>query len=232
MHGSHGGDPSTPRKRGRPRTISRPFTPYSDMSRREREHHRRYRADRLDDTAAAAAENYWRVKMASLALEPYGIQLIPNYRVLHIYQDWPDRRKVSGSVWDGRKLIWRKPTAATLWQIPMALMAFRLKNRPKIRCAHRSWKSAAQQAAAAKQERPIAPRGTDPAAADALLTAIGHLATPGTKRARSFLDEGVNKEIMAKRDKRDRDVESVTFWRPWWQLANPQYWRGAFRRQF
>jgi hypothetical protein len=201
------------RKRGRPKAIrSIPaFTirAYPDMGRREREHHRRCRAERLDDTDAAADENHWRVKIASLALEPYGIQLIPSRPdphevvspgVLHVYRDRPDRRSLSGSVCDGRKLIWRKPTVATLWQIPMPPMAFKLRNRPKIRCAHRSWKSAAQQVAAARQVRPITPRGTDAAAADALLTAIGHLATPTSKRARYYLDRGVNEQIQAQRD--------------------------------
>jgi hypothetical protein len=126
------------RKRGRPKAIrSLPaFTlrAYSNMGRREREHHRRHLAERLNDTDAAAAENYWDVRIASLALEPYGIQLVPNDRVLHVFQEWPQwvRRKVSGSVWDGRKLIWRKPTVTTLWQIAMTPMAFKLSNGPKI----------------------------------------------------------------------------------------------------
>ena len=197
------------RKRGRPK-IDRPVSPmyaYGDMGRREREHHRRYVADRLNDTDAAACENFWRVKMASLAVEPYGIQLIPNdprvdgkplneSKVFHVYRDWPGgvRRAVTGSIWDGRKLIWRRPTVKD-----HPHRVGKLRNAPKIRCAHRSWKSA-EQIVAASREPWIKPYGDDPAAHHAMLTVIGHLATPATKRTRTILDAGINKEIMAKRD--------------------------------
>jgi hypothetical protein len=196
-----------------------PFTAYADMGRRERENFRRHIADILNDTDAAAGANYWRVKTASVALEPYGITLVPNdpaegdSRVLHVHQEWPHqvRRKVSGSVWDGRKPIWRKPTVS---DHPHKLG--KLTNGPKIKCAHRSWKSAAQLTAAARA--PLKPRGDDAEAAHALLTAIGHLATPATKRVRSFLDVEVNKEIEAKRA---HVYEPLT----WWQRT--KYWQGA-----
>jgi len=211
----------TVRKRGRPKIlrVTLPLTAYADMGRRERENFRRHIAYILNDTDAAAGANYWRVKMASLALEPYGITLVPNdpaegdSHVLHVHQEWPHqvRRKVSGSVWDGRKPIWRRPTVN---DHPHKLG--KLTNGPKIRCAHRSWKSAEQLTAAARA--PFRPRGEDPAAAHALLTAIGHLATPATKRARSFLDGEVNKAIKAKRDQDDLPQ------RPWllaWGAPGP-----------
>src|SRR6516164_3313863 len=166
----------TVRKRGRPKIlrITVPFTAYADMGRRERENFRRHIAYILNDTDAAAGANYWRVKMASLALEPYGITLVPNdpaegdSHVLHVHQEWPHqiRRKVSGSVWDGRKPIWRRPTVSNYPHRPG-----KLTNGPKIRCAHKGgWKSAEQLTAAARA--PFRPRGDDPAAAHALLTAI------------------------------------------------------------
>jgi hypothetical protein len=90
------------RKRGRPKAIPKPSVAYPDMGRREREHHRKHLAERLNDTDAAASEDYWKVKIASLALEPYGIRLVSNDRVMHIFQEWPQqvRRKVSGSIWN------------------------------------------------------------------------------------------------------------------------------------
>jgi hypothetical protein len=69
------------------------------------------------------------------------------------------------------------------------------------------------------------PRGIDLAAADALLAAVSQLATPQTKRANAYLNEGVNKLIRAKRDQRDQELQPVRFWRPWWQ--NSDYWRGG-----
>ncbi len=186
MHGTTG----APRKRGRPKAIPSRCVSYHDMSRREREHHRAQLAERLNDTDAAAVESHWDIRTASLALEPYGIRLIANDRVLHIYQEWPQqvRSKVSGSVWDGRTVKWRKPTVR---DYPHKLG--KLSNAPKVRCAHRSWKSAKQMIAAARP--PLEPRGTDDAAASALLAVIGHLATPQTKRAHTYRDEGVNKLI-------------------------------------
>ena len=214
--------PPVVRKRGRPRVyrslLSTAAVTYADITRREREHHRRYLAERMDDTAAAADEGYWLVRMASLALEPYGIRLVPNDRVLHIHMDWPkSRRQVSGSVWDGRKLIWRRPMVATLWQIPMRPIALNLTRGPKVKCAHRSWKSAAQQKACKRDNR-IEPYGADDAAAAAFLTAVGHLATPLTKRAQSYLAEGTNKEITTRRDQ-SYEVPA------WWGRA--KYWQGA-----
>jgi hypothetical protein len=226
MHGTTG----AASKRGRPKAIrSIPaFTirAYPDMGRREREHHRKHLAERLNDTDAAAVESYWDVRIASLALEPYGIQLVPNDRVLHVFQEWPQqvRRKVSGSIWNPIGLAF----LIALMRDPIFLLFVRLSKpsqwKPeKLRCAHRTWKSANQMIAAARG--PLdEPRGTDDAAAAALLAAIGYLATPQTKRAHSYLNKGINEQIKAKRDQRDRELESVTFWPAWWQ--NSEYWRG------
>ena len=106
MHGTTG------RKRGRPKAIPRPSVAYPDMGRREREHHRKHLAE------IYAADPQWDIRIASLALEPYGITLVPTCAdpylleidgrgVVHVHQDYRDRRQISGSVWDGRKLIWR-----------------------------------------------------------------------------------------------------------------------------
>src|SRR5215472_14088242 len=88
-------------------------TTYGSLNWRDRAKERKRRAEELNDTLAAYCRFYWRVRMGDLALEPYGIRLVPNDRVVHIHEDWPgqDRRKVSGSVWDGRKLTWRRPEA-------------------------------------------------------------------------------------------------------------------------
>jgi hypothetical protein len=209
------------RKRGRPKVLrlTLPLTAYANMGRRERENFRQHVAEILNETDAAAAANYWRVRVASLALEPYGITLVANDRVLHVHredrQEDRPRRQISGSVWDGRKPIWRTPRVT---DHPHKLG--KLTKGPKIRYAHRNRKSA-EQMAAAKRE-PFKPRGDDAEAAHALLTAIGHLATRETKRARTYLDEGVITEIMAKRG----DVyEPVTFWRA--RRQNSGYWRGG-----
>jgi hypothetical protein len=69
----------------------------------------------------------------------------------------------------------------------------------------------------------VNPRGDDPAAAHALLTAIGHLATPATKRARVFLDERVNKEIMARRDRLDDPDEASVQPPAWSELVIPKH---------
>jgi hypothetical protein len=224
MHGTTG------RKRGRPNAIPRPSVAYPDMGRREREHHRKHLAERFSDTDAAAAENHWDVRIASLALEPYGIALVPNEdpdqtRVLHIFQEWPQqvRGKVSGSIWNPIGLAF----LIALMRDPIFLLFVRLSKpsqwKPeKPRCAHRSWKSAAQMIAAT-WEKSLELRGIDDAAADALLGAIGYLATPRTKRAYSYLNKGINEQIKAKRDQ-DHEPVPVTFWRPWWQ--NSEYWRG------
>ena len=118
---------------------------------RDRAKERKRRAKELNDTLAAYCRFYWRVRTGDLALEPYGIRLIPNAPVFHIYEDWPglDRRKVSGSVWDGRKPIWRTPSVRDYPHKPG-----KLTNGPKVRCAHRSWKSAKQVSAASSKPVP------------------------------------------------------------------------------
>src|SRR6187401_3619844 len=116
---------------------------YASQNWRDRATEVKLRAEGVKDTLAGG----------DAALSPYGIRII-NERGLHVYEEWPglDRRKVSGSVWDGRKLIWRKPGVKTIWQIPMAPLRFdKLRNGPKIRCAHRTWKSAKQQVAASRE---------------------------------------------------------------------------------
>jgi hypothetical protein len=102
----------------------------------------------------------------------------------------------------------------------------KLTDGPKIRCAHKGgWKSAKQMIAAARE--PVEPRGVDDAAAAALLSAIGHLATSLTKRAHSYLGKGINDEIRELRAQVYE--ESVTFWRPWWH--NSEYWRGNYGKR-
>jgi hypothetical protein len=142
---------------------------YESLNWRDRTKERKRRADELNDTLAAYHRFYWRVRLADLALSPYGIRLIPNDRVFHIYEE-PDRRKVSGSVGDGRKLIWRKPVVGD-YPYPRPT---KLRNGPKLpKCAHRNWKSAKQMSAL--YTKPVQPRGigrawTDDAAArDVLL---------------------------------------------------------------
>jgi hypothetical protein len=157
------------------------FKRYSSLNWRDRAKERKRRAEELNDTLAAYHSCYWRVREADLALSPYGVRLVPNDRVFHIYEDWPglDRRKVSGSVRDGRKLIWRRPEAdrplcrycSTRWEprtdgsriwwlLPEGQSACvhcrgckapgNLSLGPKLRCAHSSWKSARQMVAASK----------------------------------------------------------------------------------
>jgi hypothetical protein len=65
-------------------------------------------------------------------LSKYGITVIANGPAWHLHEDWPgmDRRKVSGSIWDGRQPMSNAPWAG------------------RVRCAHRSWQDAAQQLAA------------------------------------------------------------------------------------
>jgi hypothetical protein len=67
-------------------------------------------------------------------LKKYGITVVQNGRAWHLYEDWPgmDRRKVSGSLWDGRQ-----PMSTAPWV-------------GKVRCAHTTWQAAAQQMAASR----------------------------------------------------------------------------------
>jgi hypothetical protein len=87
-------------------------------------------AFKLNFTNANARDNYNKIQ--TVDLRRFGIQLIANDRVFHIYEEWPgmDRRRISGSVWDGRAPLSNAP-----WE-------------GKIRCAHRDWKSARTQLAA------------------------------------------------------------------------------------
>jgi hypothetical protein len=64
-------------------------------------------------------------------LSKYGITVIANGHAWHLHEDWPgmDRRKVSGSLWDGRQSM-----SSARWA-------------GKARCAHTTWKAAAQQSA-------------------------------------------------------------------------------------
>ena len=62
----------------------------------------------------------------------FGVRAIACGSVLHIHEDWPgmDRRRVSGSVWDGRA-----PLSTAPWEGP-------------VRCAHKDWKAARRQLSA------------------------------------------------------------------------------------
>jgi hypothetical protein len=161
------------------------MTTYKSLNWRDRAKGRQRATELLNDTLAAYHEFYWQLRMADVALSPYGVRLIPNDRVFHIFEDWPglDRRKVSGSVWDGRKLIWRRPEAdrplcwhcsarwepdsngsQIWWLLAEGQQACihccgrrtrgKLRNGPKVRCAHRTWKSAKQLVAASRESAP------------------------------------------------------------------------------
>ena len=67
---------------------------YASLNWRDRATEVKLRAEGVSDALAGA----------DAALSPYGIHLI-NERGPHVYEEWPglDRRKVSGSVWDGRQ---------------------------------------------------------------------------------------------------------------------------------
>jgi hypothetical protein len=92
-------------------------------------------AARLSDTEDAAYGNYFKIQTVNLFLRQFGIQLTANDRAFHIYEEWPgmDRRRVSGSVWDGRK-----PNSRALWQgLPLRSFDFRtnaplLEERPAV----------------------------------------------------------------------------------------------------
>jgi hypothetical protein len=204
--------PSKPAKRlrGRPRALTTRGS-YHDMSRRQREHHRQWLVELI------GSDPKWDIKIASLSLLQYGMKLVQGGNVIHVLDD--DRfirRRVSGSVWDGRKLIWRAPKVID-W--PHKLGKFR--KGPKVRCAHRTWESAGQQKACSRP--PAMARGHDEAAADALLATIGHLATPATKRAHSFLTAAISVADAAMRDQ-DQALDTPVFWKPWWHSV---YFRGG-----
>ena len=132
-------------------------TTYGSLNWRDRAKERKRRAEELNDTLAAYCRFYWRVRTGDLVLRPYGIRLIANSRVFHAHEDWPglDRRKISGSVWDGRKPIWRTPSVRDYPHKPG-----KLTNGPKIRCAHKGgWKSAAQLTAASRRVSLFSRRG-------------------------------------------------------------------------
>ena len=43
----------------------------------------------LNDTALAARGNYFKIQTINLFLRQYGVRLIANDRVFHIYEQWP-----------------------------------------------------------------------------------------------------------------------------------------------
>ena len=178
-------------------------TTYGSLNWRDRAKERKRRAEELNDTLAAYCRFYWRVRASDLVLRPYGIRLIANDRVFHVYEDWPglDRRKVSGSAWDGRKLIWRKPSVR---DYPHKLG--KLTNGPKIRCAHKGgWKSAAQLVAASRGVSRFSHRGIgrawedDTAARDVLLMLKGAALDRGAPVPLCWQQEAITGRFSVKR---------------------------------
>jgi hypothetical protein len=55
---------------------------------------------KLNNTEGNAYGNFFKIQTVNLFLRQFGVQLIANDRVFHIYEEWPgmDRRKISGSV--------------------------------------------------------------------------------------------------------------------------------------
>jgi hypothetical protein len=181
---------------------------YIEMGWRDRAQERKRRAEN------AANDDHWHVA-ADKALAPYGLRLIPNGRVIHVHDERLNRRRVSGSVWDGRKMIWRKPTVGD-YPHPLG----KLTNGPKIRCAHRSWKSARQLICSRRDLPPPKPRDADdPHAAEAFLAARGHLANPTFKRAATILAGEVNAAIV---EMRDLEVDAPQ--KPWVPCWWSEYW--------
>ena len=190
--------------------VPAPIPVYIEMGWRDRAQERKRRAEN------AAHDGHWPVA-ADNALAPYGLRLIPNDngRVLHIHDERLNRRRVSGSVWDGRKMIWRKPTVGD-YPYPLG----KLTNGPKIRCAHRSWKSARRLISSRRDLPPPKPHDAyDTHAAEAFLAVRGHLANPAFKRTATILAGKVNADMVAMRD---REVDALQKpWLPCWWL---EYW--------
>lgn len=71
----------------------------------------------LSDTDGNAHSNYFVAQTANLFLRQFGIQLIANDRVLHVYEEWPgmDRRKISGSVYKHTKLFFLSGGIGAAW---------------------------------------------------------------------------------------------------------------------
>ena len=119
---------------------------------------------RCIDAAAALPVPPMRLGVDRI-LAPYGLRVIDCGYKLHILDERLNRRRVSGSVWDGRKLIWRAPRV-----VDDIGPVGKLRDRPKIRCAHRSWRSAQQQINCRRDLPSQKPRDTDdPRAAEAFL---------------------------------------------------------------
>jgi hypothetical protein len=114
---------------------------------------KRAHAGKLNDTERCASTNRITIDTINVSLARYGLQFIANERVFHIHEDWPgiDRRRVSGSVWDGRKPLSDAPLSGPLRSFDFRLQAPR--GQVKVRCAHRSWKSAEQIVEASKPVR-------------------------------------------------------------------------------
>jgi len=125
-------------------------------------------------------------------LAPYGLRVIACGHKLHVLDERRDRRRISGSVWDGRKLIWRAPRV-----VDDIGPVGKLRDRPKIRCAHRSWRSAQQQINSRRDLPSQKPRDTDdPRAAEAFLLVRGRLASPAAQRSTTMLLESFNDAIV------------------------------------
>jgi hypothetical protein len=101
--------------------------PYEDRKGRLKVH-----SAKLNNTDGNARNDYFKIQTANLLLRRFGVQLIANDRMFHIWEEWPgmDRRLISGSVCDKRA-----PRSSAAWE-------------GVIRCAHENWKSAERQLAA------------------------------------------------------------------------------------
>ena len=129
-------------------------------------------------------------------LAPYGLRVIACGHKLHVLDERRERRRISGSVWDGRKLTWRAPRV-----VDDIGPVGKLRDRPKIRCAHRSWRSAQQQINSRRDLPSQKPRDTDdPRAAEAFLLLRGRLASPAAQRSTTMLMESINDAIVEARD--------------------------------
>jgi len=150
---------------------------------------------RCIDAAAALPVPPMRLGVDRI-LAPYGLRVIDCGYKLHILDERLNRRRVSGSVWDGRKLIWRAPRV-----VDDIGPVGKLRDRPKIRCAHRSWRSAQQQINCRRDLPSQKPRDTDdPRAAEAFLLVRGRFASPAARRSTTMLMESINDATVKVRD--------------------------------